>query len=99
MFGSHCDENNYFHCTIGSVMHLFNKCVYIYNCYESRNRKLTNYLCCKKAFHTNGIEIKYNCAKRYHILWNNCAKGIVFGLQTVLNVTIFLLHFLSLITL
>ena len=26
------------------------------------------------------IEIKYNCAKRYHILWTNCAKGIVFGL-------------------
>ena len=37
-------------------------------------------LCCKKAFQTNGIEIKYNCAKRYHILWTNCAKGIVFGL-------------------
>ena len=54
----------------------------------------------KKAFQTNGMEIKYNCAKRYHILWTNCAKGIVFGLQTVLNVTIFLLicHFLSSIT-
>ena len=25
MFGSHCDENNCFHCTIGSVVHLFNK--------------------------------------------------------------------------
>ena len=24
-----CDENNCFHCTIGSVMHLFNKCTYI----------------------------------------------------------------------
>ena len=34
----------------------------------------------KKAFQTNGIEIKYNCAKRYHILWTNCAKGIVLGL-------------------
>ena len=45
----------------------------------------------KKAFQTYGIEIKYNCAKRYHILWTNCAKGIVFGLLTVLNVTIFLL--------
>ena len=33
-----------------------------------------------KAFQTNVIEIKYNCAKRYHILWTNCAKGIVFGL-------------------
>ena len=32
----------------------------------------------KKAFQTNGIEIKYNCAKRYHILWSNCAKGILF---------------------
>ena len=37
-------------------------------------------LCCKKAFQTYGIEIKYNCAKRYNILWTNCAKGIVFGL-------------------
>ena len=27
------------HCTIGSVMHLFNKCTHIYNRYESRNRK------------------------------------------------------------
>ena len=34
----------------------------------------------KKAFQTNGIEIKYNCAKRYHILWTNCAKGIVLRL-------------------
>ena len=34
----------------------------------------------KKTFQTNVIEIKYNCAKRYHILWTNCAKGIVFGL-------------------
>ena len=34
----------------------------------------------KKAFQTNVIEIKYNCANYYHILWTNCAKGIVFGL-------------------
>ena len=34
----------------------------------------------KKAVQTNFIEINYNCAKRYHILWTNCAKGIVFGL-------------------
>ena len=54
----------------------------------------------KKAFQTNGIEIKYNCAKRYHILWTNCAKGILFESLTVLHVTIFLLicHFLSSIT-
>ena len=49
---------------VGSVMHLFNKCTYIYNRYESRKSS-------KKAFQTNGIEIKYNCAKRYHILWTN----------------------------
>ena len=54
----------------------------------------------KKAFQTNGIEIKYNCAKRYHILWTNCAKGILFESLTVLHVTIFLLicNFLSPIT-
>ena len=54
----------------------------------------------QKAFQTYVIEIKYNCAKRYHILWTNCAKGIVFGLQAVLSNTIFLLvcHFLSSIT-
>ena len=54
----------------------------------------------KKLFKKNAIEIKYNCAKRYHILWTNYAKGIVLGLSTVLNVTIFLLicHFLSSIT-
>ena len=34
----------------------------------------------KKSFQTNVIEIKYNCAKRYHIVWTDCAKGIVFGL-------------------
>ena len=34
----------------------------------------------KKVFQTNVIEIKYNCAKRYHILRTNCAKGIVFRL-------------------
>ena len=80
MFGGHCDENNCFHCTIVSVMHLFNKCTYIYR-YESRNIKQSNNLLQKKnAFQTNVIEIKYNCAKRYHILWTNCAKGIVFGL-------------------
>ena len=62
-------------------MHLFNKCTYIdiivMSC-EIENKK--NDLCCKKAFQTNVIEIKYNCAKRVHILWTNCAKGIVFGL-------------------
>ena len=34
----------------------------------------------QNTFQTNGKEIKYKCAKRYHILWTNCAKGIVFGL-------------------
>ena len=46
----------------------------------SKIEKNPNDLCCKKDFQTNVIEIKYNCAKCYHILWTSCAKGIVFGL-------------------
>ena len=34
----------------------------------------------QKAFQTNDIEIRYDCAKRYHVLNINCAKGILFGL-------------------
>ena len=49
--------------------------------YNVRIDMIENDLCCKKAFQTNVIEIKYNCAKRYHILWTNCAKGIIFFLQ------------------
>ena len=37
------------------------------------------------------MEQRYNCAKRYHVLLINCAKGIIFGLVSVLNVIIFLL--------
>ena len=42
----------------------------------------------KKAFQTDDIEIRYNCGKRYHVLYITCAKGIIFGLVTVLNVII-----------
>ena len=46
------------------------------------------------------MEIRYNCAKRYHVLCINCAKGIIFEMVTVLDVIIFLLicHLLSSIT-
>ena len=56
--------------------------MYIYIIVMSREieNKQMIYVAKKKAFQTNGIEIKYNCAKHYHILWTNCAKGIVFGL-------------------
>ena len=40
----------------------------------------------QKAFQTDDMEKRYNCAKRYHVLYINCAKGIIFGLVTVLNV-------------
>ena len=33
----------------------------------------------KKAFQTDDMEIRHDCAKRYHILCMNCANGIVFG--------------------
>ena len=54
----------------------------------------------QKTFQTDDLEIRYNCAKRYHVLYVNCAKGIIFGLVTVLNFIIFLLicHLLSSIT-
>ena len=45
---------------------------------EKKKKKKKTIYVAKKAFQTNGIEIKYNCAKRYHILWTNCAKGILF---------------------
>ena len=28
----------------------------------------------QKAFQTDDMEIRYNCAKRYHVLYINCAK-------------------------
>ena len=46
---------------------------------EIENKQMI-YVAKRKAFKTYAIEIKYNCAKRYQILWTNCAKGIVFGL-------------------
>ena len=56
----------------------------------------------QQAFQTDIMEIRYNCAKRYHVLYINCAKGtgIIFELVTVLNVIIFLLicHLFSSIT-
>ena len=54
----------------------------------------------QNAFQTDDMEIRYNCAKRYHVLYINCAKGIIFVSVTVLNSIIFLLicHLLSSIT-
>ena len=51
----------------------------------------------QKAFQTDEMEIRYNCAKRYAVLYINCAKGIIFRLVSVLYVIIFLLicHLLS----
>ena len=51
----------------------------------------------KKTFQIDDMEVRYGFAKRYHILCINCAKGILFRLLTVLNVSIFLLicHLLS----
>ena len=55
--------------------------MYIYIIVMSREVKNKHMIyVAKKAFQTNGKEIKYNCAKRYLILWTNCAKDIVFGL-------------------
>ena len=34
----------------------------------------------QKAFQTLHMEIRYDCAKRYHNLCMNCANGIHFGL-------------------
>ena len=50
----------------------------------------------QKAFQTDK-EIRYDCATRYHVLYINCAEGILFGMLTVLNVITFLLicHLLS----
>ena len=33
-----------------------------------------------KAFQTDDMKIRYDCAKGYHVLYINCAKGILFGL-------------------
>ena len=32
----------------------------------------------QNAFQTDDMEIRYNCSKRYHVLYINCAKGIIF---------------------
>ena len=34
----------------------------------------------QKAFQTDDMEIRYDSTKRYHALYMNCAKGILFGL-------------------
>ena len=34
----------------------------------------------RKAFQTDNMEIRYNCAKRYHVLYLKCTEGIIFGL-------------------
>ena len=46
----------------------------------------------QKAFQTGDIEIRYDCAKRCHILCIDCANGILYGLCSVLSVTIFFLY-------
>ena len=33
-----------------------------------------------KAFQTDDMEVRYDCAKSYHIFCMNCAYDIVFGL-------------------
>ena len=38
------------------------------------------------------MEIRYNCVKRYHALYINRAKGIIFRLVTGLYVFIFFTH-------
>ena len=54
----------------------------------------------QKAFQTDDMDIRYNCAKRYHVFNINCAKGILFVLVNVPNVIIFLVicHLLSSLT-
>ena len=42
-----------------------------------------------KAFQTDDMETRFDCAKRYHVLYINCAEGIIFGLVSVLDVIIF----------
>ena len=32
----------------------------------------------QKAFQTDDMEIRCDCTKRYHALYMNCAKGILF---------------------
>ena len=34
----------------------------------------------QKAFQTDDMEKRYDCDKRYHGLYMNCVKGILFGL-------------------
>ena len=46
----------------------------------------------QNAFQTDDMEIRYNCAKRYHVLYINCAKSIIFILVTVLYIIIFFTH-------
>ena len=35
----------------------------------------------QRALQTDDMEIRYDCAKRYHVLYKNCAKDIPFGLS------------------
>ena len=52
----------------------------------------------QKAFQTDHMEIRSDCAERYHILCNDCmnfTNGILIGLRSVLSVIIFLLKFLQ----
>ena len=54
-------------------------------CNRIENKQLIYVDKCKgrkqKAFQTNHMEIRYDCAKRYHILCSmNCTNGILFEL-------------------
>ena len=41
-----------------------------------------------KDFQTDDMGIRYNCAKRNHVLYIHCAKGIIFGFGNCANVII-----------
>ena len=72
---------------IDSVAPFGTYCFYLTNVHRSNryevkeNKQLIYVAKCKghkqKAFF---MEIRYDCAKRYHILCMNCANGIFFGL-------------------
>ena len=45
----------------------------------------------QKGFQTGDMEIGYNCAKRYHVLYINCVKGIISDWYPCLTLSYFYL--------
>ena len=79
MFGGNVDEDDWFCCSVWNVLHLFNKCTWIW---PLEDKQL---ICVAKG---GGCGRAFQSAERCCVLCMSCASGVVFGLWYVLSVII-----------